>query len=93
MESDAGGGLKVEKLNETSFYACKHKIQLLLALKDLGEHIEEDPLSVMQTILRLGADATKRQWPVLDSPCQTHFLRMCERRPRPKRCRPLSSTS
>jgi hypothetical protein len=43
MESDAvGGRLKVEKLNETSFRSWKHKIQLLLALKDLDEHIEED---------------------------------------------------
>jgi hypothetical protein len=42
MDSDAGGGLKVEKLNETSFHAWKHKIQLLLALKDLNEYIEED---------------------------------------------------
>jgi hypothetical protein len=40
MESDAGGGLKVENLNESNFHAWKHKIQLLLALNYLDKHIE-----------------------------------------------------
>jgi hypothetical protein len=40
MEPYAGGALKVEKLNETSFHAWMQKVQLLLALKDLDEHIE-----------------------------------------------------
>eukprot|EP00171_Calliarthron_tuberculosum_P021821 IDg21821t1 len=42
MDSEASGSMKVEKLNETSFHAWKHKIQLLLAWKELDEHIEDD---------------------------------------------------
>eukprot|EP00171_Calliarthron_tuberculosum_P023184 IDg23184t1 len=43
MDSDASGSMKVGKLNETNFHAWKQKIQLLLAWKELDEHIEDDP--------------------------------------------------
>ena len=34
---------EVQKLSNSNYYAWKQKIQHLLALKDLDEHIEEDP--------------------------------------------------
>eukprot|EP00171_Calliarthron_tuberculosum_P001019 IDg1019t1 len=43
MNSDAGGSMKVEKLNETNFHAWKQKFQLLLVWKELDEHIDDDP--------------------------------------------------
>lgn len=42
MDSDTGSGLKVEKLNDSNFYASKQDMQLLLAWKELDDHIEDD---------------------------------------------------
>lgn len=42
MDSDTGSGLKVEKLNDSIFCAWKQRMQLLLAWKELDDHIEDD---------------------------------------------------
>ena len=41
---DVGGSsLKIDKLSSTNFHAWKQKIQLVLSLRELDDHIDEDP--------------------------------------------------
>eukprot|EP00171_Calliarthron_tuberculosum_P002491 IDg2491t1 len=42
MDSSDAGGIKVEKLNETNFHTWKTRIKLLLSVRELKAHIEED---------------------------------------------------
>lgn len=39
---ESGSSVKIEKLNDSNFHAWKQKIVLLLALRDLDEHIDDD---------------------------------------------------
>ena len=41
MEDQGGGSVRIEKLTDSNFYVRKQKIQLLLALKDVSEHVTE----------------------------------------------------
>ena len=41
MEDQGGGSVRIEKLTDSNFYVWKQKIQLLLALKDVSEHVTE----------------------------------------------------
>ena len=45
MEDQGGGSVRIEKLTDSNFYVWKQKIQILLALKDVSEHVteREDP--------------------------------------------------
>ena len=43
MEDQSGSStIKIEKLNDTNFYAWKRKIQLVLAFRDLDQYIDDD---------------------------------------------------
>ena len=41
MEDQGGSSVRIEKLTDSNFYVWKQKIQLLLALKDVSEHVTE----------------------------------------------------
>lgn len=43
---DSSGGFKIEKLSESNFHVWKQKIELVLAFRELSEHLDHDrPLS------------------------------------------------
>ena len=53
MDDQNTSSIKIEKLNDNNFHAWKRKIQLVLALRDLDQYIDDD---------RPDGDAEQKSW-------------------------------
>ena len=54
--SDGLGGFKIEKLGDDNFHVWKQKVELVLAFRELEDHITEHDLPVERSGRKVGSE-------------------------------------